>query len=443
MEVCLLITPKYVELQRDLHARFDYGRGVDSVECDRLVRALAPVGSSVLDYGCGQGHLGRILRPDYDVREYDPCISGFDAEPTSADVVVCADVLEHIEPNLLGDVLQHIRKLTKNHFIFVIATGPSAKVMADGRTAHLIVESASWWAGQLGEAFIIDTLADRSGEGRGLLVIGRPKPFAIGKINVVAAIDNEERNANVRINCARTSKRLDINIAPHDRRAVLVCAGASLKNTWPLVAMAQAEGADIFSVSISHKFLIDRGVVPVAQMDCDPREHKVRQFGEPNRRVAYWLASCVHPSYLDKVEGCEVQLWHSYNGEGSVPVIREIDPMQQMVIGGGSVGLRAMSVLYLRGYRTVDIHGMDCSYGDDGADHCGVHLGKKLDVIHVICGDRVFKSTAVNIAYCNYFFKSQRMLKGATFNLYGDGLLAERVKQGMKPDAVEGNTDVE
>lgn len=438
----MLISPAYAELQRNLHATQDYGVGSHANECAVIVSELGVETKieTVLDYGSGShSHMAKLLT-QYRVADYDPAIPGRDAEPESADVVVCADVLEHIEPDCLGDVLHHIRRLSKKFTVLVIATVAAQKTLADGRNAHLIIENPSWWAAQIGVGFDIFHMDARHGR---MLAICRPKPFAIGKINVVAAVENDERNANVRVNCAREPSRLDIDIKPHGRRAVLVCSGPSLHKTWPVIAMAQAEGADVFSVSISHKFLMDRGIIPDAHMDCDPREHKVRQFGEPCAAVSYWLASCVHPSYLDKVAGCDVQLWHSYNGEGSIPVVREIDPTEQMVIGGGSVGLRAMSVLYLRGYREIDIHGMDCSYAEDGTDHCGVHLGKKLDIIPTICGDRVFKSTAVNIAYCNYFFKSQRMLKGATFNLYGDGLLAERVKQGMKPDAVEGNTDVE
>lgn len=436
----MLISPAYAELQRDLHARYDYGKGVDAEECAALVRRVLAAGS-VLDYGCGQGHLGRLLRPEYDVRDYDPCIAGLDAEPTSADVVVCADVLEHIEPELLGNVLQHIRKLARLHVVMVIATGPSGKKMADGRGAHVIVESASWWAAQLGEAFIIDTFMDRTPEGRGVLVVARPKPFEIGQINVVPATGNDERNANVRANCASVTKRLDISVPKHDRKAIVVCAGPSLIETWPYIAM-ERDTADVFTTSIAHKFLLDRNVVPVAHLDCDPREHKARQFGEPDARVQYWLASCVHPSYVGRLAGFDLSLWHSFNGKESQPVVAEVDPTNQMVVGGGSVGLRALSVLYCRGYRAFDIHGMDCSYADDGTDHCGEHLGKRADTVTTICGGRVFKSTPVHIAYARYFFKSQKMLKGATFNLYGDGLLVEMVRQGLKPDAVEGSSDV-
>jgi len=38
--------------------------------------------------------------------------------------------------------------------------------MADGRTAHLIVENADWWKGKLSGLFEIERLEDRSDRGR-------------------------------------------------------------------------------------------------------------------------------------------------------------------------------------------------------------------------------------------------------------------------------------
>src|SRR5512139_3401459 len=103
-----LITPEYMELQKALHATGNYGKGVDADECARVIREIAPIGSTVLDYGCGNGHLGKLLRPDYNVREYDPCLDDKCSRPEQAEYVVCADVMEHIEPDLVETVISHL-----------------------------------------------------------------------------------------------------------------------------------------------------------------------------------------------------------------------------------------------------------------------------------------------------------------------------------------------
>lgn len=434
----MLISPAYLELQRDLHARYDYGRGGDAAECAAIVADLG--GGSVLDYGSGQGHLARILSR-YQVAEYDPAIPGKDGTPSPADIVVCADVLEHIEPVCLDSVLRHIRDLSRGRVVLVIATGPSAKLMADGRGAHVIVAPADWWRQRLDRYFLIDRFEDRSAQGCGVLVIARPRiPVPLGKINVTSAVADSERNDNVRRNCSVVQGRLGLREAAHDRVAVLACYGPSLRQTWPTIAMAQANGADVFSVSGSHGFLIERGVVPYAHLDCDPREHKAKQFGEPHPDVKYWLASCVHQSYIDRLAWHDLTLWHSYNKEISKEVFK-IDPGHELVVGGGSIGMRALSVLYCRGYRHFEIHGMDSCNAVDGEHHAGVHYASPSNAVEVRCGDRWFSATAIQIAYARYFFKSQRMLKGSTFTFHGNGLLAEMVKQGMKPGAVEDMSD--
>lgn len=428
----MLITEAYKETQKHLHANYDYGKGVDAPECAKIVKGFSDV-ETVLDYGCGQGHLARLL-DGYEVEEYDPCIEGKDDEPANADVVVCADVLEHIEPELLDNVLLHIRVLTKKYAVLVIATGPSKKVMKDGRTAHLIVEGQGFWFQKLTPMFNFERFEDRTNEGRGLLIVATPREFRtkellpIARVRGTAAVDNSVRNANVRVNCAKTDKRLSLEVEPHDRMAHLVCYGPSLKETWPVLAMAKAVGGDVFSVSGSHKFLIERNVTPIAHMDCDPRPHKIEMMGEPNSCVKYWLASCVDPSYLDKLNGYDVSLWHSYNGKESKEAFK-IDPGQRMIVGGGSIGLRAMSVLYCQGYRNFEIHGMDCSFSD-GEHHAGEHLGKNKDGVQVKCGDRWFMANAVMLLYARYFRKQVALMKDAKISLHGDGLLQHMMKLG-------------
>ena len=109
--------------------------------------------TTVLDYGCGQGALGRSL--DREIAEYDPAIEGKSTMPAPADLVICTDVLEHIEPDLLDNVLDHLRDLTKSALFAVICTRPAKKFLADGRNAHLIVEPWEFWKQKLSERFTL------------------------------------------------------------------------------------------------------------------------------------------------------------------------------------------------------------------------------------------------------------------------------------------------
>lgn len=157
-----LITPAYLDEQRRLHAS-PRGYGQRGHKWAEVVLALVAEydAGSVLDYGCGQGALGRALLnvPPFNrnlfppiLMEYDPAIDGKDDRPVFADLVVSTDVLEHVEPDCLPAVLKHIRMLARKAVFVVISTCETAKVLSDGRNAHLIIQPAEWWQQQLREA---------------------------------------------------------------------------------------------------------------------------------------------------------------------------------------------------------------------------------------------------------------------------------------------------
>ncbi len=195
--------------------------------------------------------------------------------------------------------------------------------------------------------------------------------------------------------------------------------------------MAQQEGADVFTVSASHKFMIERGVVPYAHIDCDPRERKARQFGKPKEGVKYWMSSCVDPLYLEILEGHDVSLWHSHNGYAS-EFIWDYEPGCWMLIGGGSVGLRAISLLYSQGYRDIEIHGMDCSFKDERYRHAGEHLSPTPRFLNVMCGEKWFVTSPSFVDYARQFQADKHLWKDCKLSLHGDGLLVQMEREATK-----------
>ena len=143
----LWISPEYQALQAELHAR-PQGYGGKGRKWAPVVRELIAWydARTVLDYGCGEGSLGSALPG---IAEYDPAMPGKDAPPAPADLVVCTDVLEHIEPEKLPAVLIHLRFLTRTAALLVVALDATHKILADGRNAHLIQESPAWWETQV------------------------------------------------------------------------------------------------------------------------------------------------------------------------------------------------------------------------------------------------------------------------------------------------------
>lgn len=153
-----LISKDYQRLNYELHKDSpEYGtHAADSVQAIAAI-ARACGARRILDYGCGKGLLKPALKkvlPHIIVDEYDPAIPGKRELPkTPADMVVCLDVMEHIEPVFLDDVLASIRRLTIKWAFLSIATIPAQKTLADGRNAHLIVETEDWWLQKLANHF--------------------------------------------------------------------------------------------------------------------------------------------------------------------------------------------------------------------------------------------------------------------------------------------------
>lgn len=145
-----LISPEYREQLLALRAKKP-GWGADGAKHAKNVDAFADaVGAeTVLDYGCGEQMLAAALKGKRRVMGYDPGVPGREAAPKPCDLVACTDVLEHVEPAKLETVLAHLYRITGKAAYVVIATRPAKTQLPDGRNAHLIVETADWWRGQL------------------------------------------------------------------------------------------------------------------------------------------------------------------------------------------------------------------------------------------------------------------------------------------------------
>ena len=115
--------------------------------------------SNWLDYGAGHGGLGKAVREihgddKFNIAEYEP--SRPDAtSPEPVEYVCCIDVLEHIEPDLLDNVLDDLKRVTTDRGYYTISCREASKILKDGRNAHLIVEEPEWWIPKLHERFTV------------------------------------------------------------------------------------------------------------------------------------------------------------------------------------------------------------------------------------------------------------------------------------------------
>ncbi len=172
------ISNDYLQLQTELHQNPNYG--VASLSFAPIVADLIRQLNvrTLADYGAGKKNLlvgltkaGIELQAYY---PYDPVFPAY-GPPREADLVCCIDVLEHIEPERLESVLDELARITVGVGFFSIHMGPAAKVLADGRNAHLIQEPSSWWLPRLAKHFEVLHLQSHEMMGRGIWLVVKRK----------------------------------------------------------------------------------------------------------------------------------------------------------------------------------------------------------------------------------------------------------------------------
>ena len=152
-----LISEDYLALQRRLHEDPEYGKA--SLQFAPIVAELVELtgAAELLDYGAGKGRLGLSLREyvkrPLTVHHYDPAMPHWSARPQPCRFVACIDVLEHVEPELLANVLADLKRVTAGVGFFTVHTEAALKQLADGRNAHLIQQPADWWLPRIMEHF--------------------------------------------------------------------------------------------------------------------------------------------------------------------------------------------------------------------------------------------------------------------------------------------------
>jgi len=150
------ISNEYQETMQGEHSCGNWGSSAYKYSGASVLDVLVsrPYVQTVLDFGAGkctlekfiQERLGRAI----EWTNYDPGVAGIDVLPGGQfDCVVSTDVLEHVEPERLKDVLRTLADKTKYVLVSDIACYPTGKRFPSGPYAgqdmHLIIEQPEWW----------------------------------------------------------------------------------------------------------------------------------------------------------------------------------------------------------------------------------------------------------------------------------------------------------
>jgi len=153
-----LLTEEYRQLLAQKHGTGGWKDPAAGQYVDIIIKHAQELGETrLLDYGSGGGGLKRILteRGGYEVTEYEPSREDLMHNNTPHNYVVSIDVLEHIEPDLLDNVLDDLQRVTLKGGYFTVSTRAAGQQLPDGRNAHLIIKPFEWWKEKIAARFEI------------------------------------------------------------------------------------------------------------------------------------------------------------------------------------------------------------------------------------------------------------------------------------------------
>jgi hypothetical protein len=236
------------------------------------------------------------------------------------------------------------------------------------------------------------------------------------------------RDANIRYAIANVKDR----IQPGERREepiAVVGFGPSLTDTWEQIKQFKY----VMTCSGSHKFLLERGIVPTWHVEVDPREHKIALLGQPHPDVEYLVASACNPKYIDHLAGHKVKIWHVYDPKDEG--IRLLPPAEWAVTGGCDVGLRALAISAFLGFRDVHVFGLDGSARGEER-HAAEHPYGKQKFMPLELNGKTFYTTPGMLEAARQTVHELRQLPAVKFTFYGEGLTQELTK-GYQPNTEE------
>ena len=231
---------------------------------------------------------------------------------------------------------------------------------------------------------------------------------------------------------------------PKEGGIILAASGPSLAEHLPELKALYESGMPVMSVSGSHDWLIERGIIPSFHAVVDGRKRVADYISNPHPDCTYLVASQAHPviwGYLAK-SGAKVLLWHTDDDRDETrETVRKHHQKFLFIKAGCTVGMASLQILNLLGWREVHCFGMDgCFKGKehhvDGRDKWTVPARRAMVGAKEFLLDVWMVGQAQDFQKILGFYSS----RGAPFDLrfYGEGLLSwiYEIRRKMDPKPI-------
>lgn len=361
----------------DSYRKISPGEGLAQIFIDQ---ARPKPGARVIDFGCGTGRGGLMLAilgkmhvtfVDFVRNCLDPEIR--EALTTQADMLTfvkadleqplpvvaeygfCVDVLEHVPPDKVDQVLDNIL-LAAQHVFFSIAMFEDVCGKAIGETLHLSVHPFEWWMEQFTKReCLVHWTAEQSGS-----ALFYVTAWQSGKTIVEAGVVNtpiEEVITNVRQNIQGPWTQVRSH-AVSPLEVAILGGGPSLSEFVDDIREKQRAGVKLITLNGTYGWAREHDLWPVTQVMVDARPFNARFVQPIDRRNLYLISSQCHPSVFEGLPDDRTWIWHTSQPELEA-VLAQAYAKWNIIPGGSTVLFRAIPLLRTLGFAKFHLYGCD------------------------------------------------------------------------------------
>lgn len=254
------------------------------------------------------------------------------------------------------------------------------------------------------------------------------------QLKIAPNTDAETGIAQIKANLAVPRDVVTLQPA-NEQVAVIVGSGPSAQEDLSLIRQMVGYGALVFGLNGAARWLVQNGVQPHFGVLLDMREGNRRFVEGVKPRVGWFMASHCHPDVVAAAE--TVALYHHGAEE-----YHEHLPKGATVIGGGpTVGISAMYLACVMGFRRLHLFGYDSSFRGDQTHLLSQPVNEAEGVpMDVFVGARCFRTNVAMYAQANGFETACGVLQTGIpeleIHVHGDGLLPAIAHQ-MTSNAAE------
>lgn len=258
-----------------------------------------------------------------------------------------------------------------------------------------------------------------------------PKVWKVGggsSLELVNVGNTREEQLVANIRHALTLGLDELKQVPaHDGHAVIVGGAPSVKGFVDELRARREDGQKIFCLNNAHHFLVQHGIFADYQVMIDARPENA-EFVPVNGLTQGLFASQCDPSVFIAANRKPV-LWH----DESAKLLLDHDSV--LVSGGSTVGLKALCIAYIMGYRKLHIYGMDSSY--HGLTHHAYEqrLNEGEKIITVEFNGETFNASPWMVEQASQFMElvPQLTALGCEISVHGEGLIPHIARTAFIP----------